>query len=160
MATYTATVSSARSAAQTFDYLATFSNAASWDPGVLSGEQVGRGPVSVGTRFRLVVPFAGRRLALVYRVTRLVPEHEVVLESGSRLLRATDRIAVTADGDGATVSYAAEVRLRGPLRLLDPVLRRGFRQVGRRATAGLAAALAPAAAGPQVPGSSARTVAS
>ena len=60
----------------------------------------------------------------------------------SRLLRSTDRIAVTAAGDGATVSYDAEVRLRGPLRLLDPVLDRGFRTVGDRAAAGLARALA------------------
>lgn len=36
----------------------------------------------------------------------------------------------------------AEVRLRGPLGLLDPVLRRGFDGAGGRATAGLARALA------------------
>jgi hypothetical protein len=142
VAIYAATISSARTAAQTFDYLATFSNAAGWDPGVLSGEQIGQGPVSIGTQFRLVVPFLGRRLTLIYRVTELVPGHEVVLAAASGLLRATDRIAVTARGSGATVSYQAEVRLRGPLRLLDPLLSRGFRQVGQRATAGLAAVLA------------------
>ena len=49
---------------------------------------------------------------------------------------------LTAASDGATVSYDAEVRLRGPLRLLDPVLGRGFRAVGDRAVAGLARALA------------------
>jgi len=40
MARYHATVESRRSAAETFGYLATFSNAAEWDPGVLAGEQL------------------------------------------------------------------------------------------------------------------------
>ena len=68
MAHYHATIDSPRGPAETFDYLATFSNAAQWDPGVLSGEQLDPGPVRVGTRFRLVVPFLGRRLPLTYVV--------------------------------------------------------------------------------------------
>ncbi len=153
MARYHATVASRRSAQDTFDYLATFSNAAHWDPGVLAGEQLDAGPVHQGTRFRLVVPFLGRRLALTYEVTRIQPHREVVLEAASSLLRATDRITVAADGDGdgANVSYDAEVTLRGPLSLLDPVLRRGFEGVGDRATAGLAQALATVPARPATP---------
>jgi hypothetical protein len=89
-----ATVESARPAGETFGHLATFSNAVSWDPGVLAGEQLDPGPVGTGTRFRLVVPFLGLRMPL---------------------------------------TYEAEVRLRGPLRVLDPVLRPGFRAVAERA---------------------------
>ena len=43
MARYQATVPSHRPAAETFTYLATFSNAAEWDPGVLAGEQLDPG---------------------------------------------------------------------------------------------------------------------
>ena len=78
MAHYAATISSRRPAPETFGYLATFSNAAHWDPGVLAGEQLDPGPVGVGTRFRLVVPFLGRRMTLVYKVTTHVPGREVV----------------------------------------------------------------------------------
>ena len=60
MARYHATVESRQSATDTFGYLATFSNAAEWDPGVLAGEQLDPGPVGAGSRFRLVVPFLGR----------------------------------------------------------------------------------------------------
>jgi hypothetical protein len=141
MAHYHATVGSRRGAAETFGYLARFSNAAEWDPGVLAGEQLDPGPVRLGTRFRLLVPFVGRRLPLTYVVTRYEPHREIGLETVSTLLRATDRITVTENGDGATVSYDAGVRLRGPLRLLDPLLRRGFSAVGDRAAAGLAEAL-------------------
>jgi Polyketide cyclase / dehydrase and lipid transport len=142
MARYAATVNSQYPAADTFSYLATFTNTADWDPGVISAEQLDGGPVRPGTRFRLVVPFLGRRLPLTYQVVKLVPGREVVLAASSRPLQATDRIVVDPAGDGATVSYQAEVRLRGPLALLDTLLRPGFRAVGQRAAAGLAHALA------------------
>jgi hypothetical protein len=141
VARYQATVQSYRPAAETFDYLATFSNAADWDPGVLAGEQLDPGPVRPGTRFRLVVPFLGRRMALTYHVTSYLPGHAVVLAATSGLLHATDKIVVTGGTDGSAVSYDAEVRLRGPLHLLDPLLRPGFRAVADRAAAGLARAL-------------------
>jgi anti-sigma B factor antagonist len=59
VARYQATVQSYRPAAESFAYLATFSNAADWDPGVLAGEQLDPGPVRPGTRFRRVVPVRG-----------------------------------------------------------------------------------------------------
>jgi carbon monoxide dehydrogenase subunit G len=141
MAHYHAIVDSSRPVQDTFDYLATFSNAAEWDPGTLTAVQLDLGPVRVGTRFRLTVPFLGRRLPLTYEVTQYAPPHEVVLHATSSLLSATDSIVVSADGNGAKVSYSAEIRLRGPLVLLDPLLGRGFAAVGDRATNGLAQAL-------------------
>jgi polyketide cyclase/dehydrase/lipid transport protein len=141
VARYQATVQSHHPAAETFAYLATFSNAAEWDPGVLTGEQLDPGPVRPGTRFRLVVPFLGLRMPLTYHVTSYQPDHEVVLAATSGLLRATDKIVVTGGAGGSAVSYEAEVRLRGLLRLLDPLLRPGFRAVADRAAAGLAQAL-------------------
>lgn len=142
MAHYHAIIESGRGPAETFDYLATFSHAAQWDPGVLAAEQLDPGPVRLGTRFRLVVPFLGRRLPLTYVVTHFSPHRVVALDAVSRLMRLVDRIEVAADGDGAMVCYDADVRLRGPLRLLDPLLQRGFGGIGDRAAAGLAAALA------------------
>jgi carbon monoxide dehydrogenase subunit G len=127
--------------ADTFAYMATFSNAARWDPGVRSAEQLDPGPVGAGTRFRLVVPFLGRRMSLTYRVTEFRPDAEVVLEASNRLIRSTDRISVAPDADGARVGYHADVRLRGPLSLLDPLLGRGFRAAADRAPAGLARTL-------------------
>ncbi len=141
MARYHATVESRSPAAETFGYLATFSNAAEWDPGVLAGEQLDPGPVRVGSRFRLVVPLPGGRMSLTYEVVRFVPDREVLLHAANALLRSTDRIVVTSAADGSTVSYDAEVRLRGPLQVLDPLLQPGFRVVAERAAAGLADAL-------------------
>ena len=141
MARYLATVESRSPAEETFGYLAAFSNAAEWDPGVLAGQALDPGPVRVGSRFRLVVPFAGARMSLTYQVVSLVPDREVVLHAANAVLRSTDRIVVTGAADGSTVSYDAEVRLQGPLRVLDPLLRPRFRAVAERAAAGLTDAL-------------------
>jgi hypothetical protein len=146
MARYQAAVQSQRLAQDTFDYLAAFSNAAEWDPGVLTARQLGPGPVAAGTRFRLVVPFLGRRLPLTYAVTGYGPGRRVTLTATSGLLRATDRIEVA---DDALVSYEAEVVLRGPLRVLDVLLRPGFRTVAERAARGLAQALGTRPAQPR-----------
>ena len=148
MARYHATVQSRSPAAETFGYLAAFSNAAEWDPGVLAGEHLDPGPVGAGSRFRLVVPFLGARMSLTYKVIGFVPDREVLLHAANAVLQSTDRIVVTGAADGSTVSYDAEVRLRGPLQVLDPVLRPGFRAVAERAAAGLAQALSGRPPGP------------
>ena len=147
MARYQAIVPSRHSTAQTFAYLATFSNAVHWDPGVLAGQQLDPGPVGPGTRFRLVVPFLGLRMPLTYQVTSYQPGREMVLAASNGLLRATDKIVVTGSRDASAVDYAAEVCLRGPFRVLDPLLRPGFRAVGDRAATGLAQALSGEPAG-------------
>ena len=105
MARYHAAVESRSPAAETFGYLATFSNAADWDRGVLAGEQLDPGPAGGGSRFRLVVPFVGVRMSLTYEVIRFVPDREVLLHAANGVLQATDRIVVTGTADGSTVSY-------------------------------------------------------
>ena len=87
-----------------------------------------------------MVPFLGVRMSLTYEVIRFVPDREVLLHAANGVLQATDRIVVTGTADGSTVSYDTEVRLRGTLRVLDPVPRPGFRAVAERA-AGFAQAL-------------------
>jgi hypothetical protein len=52
MARYHATVELRRSATETFGYLATFSNAAQRDAGVLAGEQLDPGPAGAGAASR------------------------------------------------------------------------------------------------------------
>ena len=90
MAHYHAAVESRSSATETFGwYLAPVSTAAEWDAGVLAGEQLDPGPVKTGSRFRLVVPFLGRRMPLTYEVIRFVPDREVLLHAASRTGRCS-----------------------------------------------------------------------
>ena len=95
-----------------------------------------------------MVPFVGVRMSLTYEVIRFVPDREVLLHAANGVLQATDRIVVTGTADGSTVSYDTDGRLRGTLRVLDPVPRPGFRAVAVRAAAGLAQALSGRPPGP------------
>ena len=122
MARYHAIVGSPRSAAETFGYLARFSNARHWDPSVVGARQLDPGLVDVGTRFRLTVSFLGLRLPLVYIVTRYAPPVELALRASNWLLTATDTIELTTDQSGTVVSYLAVVTLHGPAQVFDPAL--------------------------------------
>jgi carbon monoxide dehydrogenase subunit G len=101
---------------------------------VLAGERLDAGPLGPGSRFRLKVPFLGARMSLTYEVIRFVPDREVLLRAANGVLRSTDRIAVVGAADGSTVSYDAEIRLRGPLQMLYPLLRPGFGAARARRT--------------------------
>ena len=141
MARYRTTVESDRTPAEAFDYLATFSNAAEWDPGVDEGQQVTPDPVGLGSRFRLRARFLGRSVPLEYRIVAFERPGRVVLEADERAVRSTDEITVVAAGNGSRVTYEADLRLKGPLGVLDPVLSLVFRRVGDRAAGGLQRAL-------------------
>jgi hypothetical protein len=155
-----AAVESRSSATETFGYLATFSNAAEWDVGVLAGEQLDPGPGWGGHPLPAGGAVPGGRMPLTCEVIRFVPDREVRLHAANGVLRSTDRIVVTGAADGSTVSYEAEVRLRGLLQVVDPILRPGFRGVAERVAAGLARALSGRPPGPGTttpPGTSVRS---
>jgi hypothetical protein len=59
MATHSTQIEAAGGQDEVFEYLATFSNARDWDPGVVDGEALTPGPVAVGSVFRLGVRLAG-----------------------------------------------------------------------------------------------------
>lgn len=144
MARYRTTVASTLTPEDAFDYLAEFSRAAEWDPGVVEGESLDGSPVRAGSRFRLVSRVAGRSLPLEYRVMALDRPHRVVLEADERALRSTDEIRLAAVDGRTEVTYDADLRLKGPLgRFLDPLLTLAFRRVGDRAAVGLRRALNP-----------------
>jgi len=55
----------------------------------------------------------------------------------SIVFTSTDRITVEPDGTGSVVTYDADLRLNGVLRVGDMGLRLMFGQIGDRAAAGL-----------------------
>lgn len=142
MARYRATVPSARPADATFDYLADFSSTAEWDPGIDHAERLDDGPVDVGSRFRVVARFLGRDVELTYTVTEHDPAgRRIVLRGENATTVSVDEIVV---GDDASVTYDADLTLKGPGKLFDPVLGLVFGRVGDRAAAGLRETLATA----------------
>lgn len=166
MPRYRATITVPVPPGEAFAFVSDFRNAATWDPRVSGAEKEPPGPVAVGTRFRLYSPLPGplaaKELELPYEVTELSPGERIVLVGKTLLLRYRDEIACApatapaASGDSTRLSYDAVLRLRGPLALADPLLRRFFRRVGDEAVAGIARALAAEATRRREGGTAAR----
>ena len=143
MTHYAATVTSPGTPEEVFQYLADFSSTAEWDPGVSEAWRLTGEPLRVGARFHVVAGFLGRRVALEYRTVEIDPPRRVVLRAETGTVVSEDTITVRGlPGSGTEVTYDARLRLRGVLRIADPVLGLLFRRVGDRAKAGLAATLA------------------
>ena len=142
MARYRATIQSKKSPEEAFEYLADFANAREWDPGVVEGENLTGQPIGRDSRFRLASRFLGRRVPLEYRIIAYEPPCRVVFQADQVAVCSTDEIRVVPVGAGTSVTYDADLRLKGPLgRLMDPLLGLAFRRIGDRAAAGLRNAL-------------------
>jgi carbon monoxide dehydrogenase subunit G len=141
MARYRATVDTPRPPAEAFAYLSDFTNAPEWDPGTLSSERVGEGPIGVGSEFLLVASFLGRRTTLTYRIVEYRPPDAVTFRGENSSVVSIDRITFAPAGDATTITYEAELTLKGALRLADPLLALAFKPVGDRATDGLRRAI-------------------
>ena len=146
MAHYRTTVDSQQPADKVYAYLADFATVAQWDPGVAAAELISGEPGRTGARYRVQVRFLTRTIPLEYEILESVePEStfagRVVLEAQNADFRSYDVITVTPRGSGCTVSYDADLALKGVRRPFDPLLALAFRVIGDRARAGLAAAV-------------------
>ncbi len=137
MARYVGTIESPRPPDQAFDYLADFSSVAEWDPSAVSAKMLGERP-GLGTEFEVVVGFAGRELPFTYRTIEYERPHRIVLRAESSTVVSEDTITVRAAPDGGSeVTYDADLRPKGLMRLADPVLGLLFKRLGDNAAEGL-----------------------
>ena len=138
MARYVDVVDLALSVDEAFDLFAEFQRATEWDPGVVEATRLDDGgPPRVGSRFRLVTSFLGRRTTLEYRIVALERPTRVVLEAETDALRSYDVIDIVERDGLARVTYEAQLELRGLQRLADPLLDLAFQWIGRAAVRGL-----------------------
>ncbi|MCX6389758.1 MAG: SRPBCC family protein [Solirubrobacterales bacterium] len=137
MAKANGVVHSPLSASTVFERVADFSTTQEWDPGVVEAERLSDGPLEIGATFRVVAAFMGSKSELVYRITEFEPGHRVVLRGENSTVLSVDVITVDASGDGSVLTYDADLTLKGPLRLLDPLLGLAFGRIADRALAGL-----------------------
>jgi carbon monoxide dehydrogenase subunit G len=120
-----------------FAFLADFSNAAIWDPGTASSTRLDSGPVGVGSEFALGVRMAGSVRPMTYRIVRLAPERQVVLEGSGSGVAATDTMSFEATTDGTRIDYRADIRLLGWRRLLEPFAGGAFARLAAAARDGM-----------------------
>jgi carbon monoxide dehydrogenase subunit G len=124
-----------------FEFIADFSNAALWDPGVATATRLDTGPVREGTRVRLGVLMRGRVVPMEYVVTTWQPPHRVVLTGSGSGVAAVDDIRFEATPTGTRIDYTADIRLVGLLRVLAAFSGGTFARIARDARDGMQRAL-------------------
>ena len=137
MAHYNASLDTPRPPDEMFAYLSDFSSTQEWDPGVIEAERLGDAPVRNGTEFQLLASFLGRKIPLTYRIVEYDPPNAVTFRGESTTVVSLDRITFEPSEQGTRITYDADLALKGPLKLADPLLRVAFNRVGARALAGL-----------------------
>jgi carbon monoxide dehydrogenase subunit G len=152
MARYTGTVEAPHSPEAVWHYLADLRSVEEWDPSVDAVELVGGEPRTEGARYDVEVRFRGRSINLPYRVVAVDPPHRVVFEAETDSVSVRDEVRIEPKGAAASsVTWDADLRLRGIRRVLDLPLRAIFHRVGEDAGKGLRERLRkPELGGPSV----------
>ena len=136
MAQYVTRVGTERAVMDVFAYMADLRHFVDWDPGVRRVTQVEGEGGGTSAVFDVTLS-GGRGTTLRYRTVEHTPPTSLVVRAENALLVSTDRISVVADGAGAIVTYDAELRLKGLMRIGSLGLSLVFRRIGDRAAAGL-----------------------
>jgi carbon monoxide dehydrogenase subunit G len=126
---------------EAFAYVADFTTVAEWDPGIRSSRRVS-GEGGVGTVYEVQADFRGKTMPFTYTVTTLEPGKKIVLDGVGEKATSQDTISFEPAGEGTRITYGADFRLKGVLRVAEPFLGGTFRKLARHAMDGLAAKLA------------------
>lgn len=112
-------------------YLADFGHAEVWDPGTKSCTRSdGGGPVDVGSTWRNVSVFNGRETELTYRLVSRTPSRLTFVGENSTVTATDDILVEPSDTGDTTVTYHADLKFKGLVKLAAPFLRREFERLG------------------------------
>jgi hypothetical protein len=89
------------------------------------------------TEFPPVAEFLGRKTPLIYRIVEYAPPRAVTFLSENSTVISRDRIKFDSTAAGTRVTSDADLALKGPFSISDPLLGLAFTHVGDRALAGL-----------------------
>lgn len=124
---------------EVFDAIADFSSADQWDPGVRSSAVGEAGPrVGEGATWDLnVLMGAGIGVDFTYITTTWERPARVVHETDTWFVHGVDDVTVSGSDGAVHVTWNADFSFKGPGRLADPVVQKGFEKIGDRAVRGL-----------------------
>jgi Polyketide cyclase / dehydrase and lipid transport len=137
VAFYKTSIVSPLSTEVAFAKMAEVTHFAQWDPGVLRGKQVTGDRPGVGAEYNLIINATPQQL-FRYRIDQFEPNKRYLMTAKTAVFTSIDEISVEPRGEGSLVTYGAELKLNGPLRLFDFGLRMVFGRIGDQAAAGMA----------------------
>jgi carbon monoxide dehydrogenase subunit G len=104
-----------------YAFLSDFENAEEWDPGTVECRRVD-GDGGVGTRYRNVSSFLGRKTTVEYVARELDPPTFVHFEGHNEQFTGHDRIRLQASGGGTQVTYDAQFDFHGASKIAVPLV--------------------------------------
>lgn len=98
----------ARPRQEVFDFLSKTENIPVWDSSIVHAEQVGDGPVGVGTRSKGTSKIMGRRFDWVTENIQFDPPAKSVIRSVEGPMTFTISYSLEAEGDGTRLMYQVD----------------------------------------------------
>ena len=122
-------------------YLSDFRTTEQWDPHTSECSREDTGPIHVGSRFTNKQRIGPLRSSFDYRVVDLEPGRSITLKSDTRTLELTDTMQFSGDDRRTSVTYVAELKLKGVTRFAEPVMRKMMNKLGDDGARGMTEAL-------------------
>lgn len=124
-------------------YLRDFANTEQWDPGTVSCELIGAGPIAVGAKWRNVSRFLGRRTELEYEMVRDEPDRvEFVGRNKTATTIDSIRVSPGRRPGTAVIDYIAHVEFNGLAKLATPIARMAFEKLANEVRTSMTSVLA------------------
>ncbi len=102
-----------------FDEIADFANLENWDPFVRRSWLARGDPLHEGAVYVLEAPGG---LSLEYRIIDVQRHRYVVYQGGTKRVRSVDAIEIAATDGGSHISVTSDLRFRGWIRLMSPLI--------------------------------------
>lgn len=113
---------------QVVDYLKDFGNAVDWDPGTQECTRIDSGQIGERASWRNVSKILGVTAELTYTLETL-SESNLVFVGKNKSSTSTEKIYVDATDTGSVITYRNDLEMRGPIALLNPVLKLYFEKL-------------------------------
>jgi hypothetical protein len=113
---------------QVVDYLKDFGNAVEWDPGTQRCTRIDSGPIGEGASWHNVSKILGVTAELTYTLETM-SDSNLVFVGKNKSSTSTENIYVEAANTGAVITYRNDLEMRGPIALLNPLLKLYFEKL-------------------------------
>lgn len=120
---FTNTVIIERPRAEVFAFLAEFENIPRWNYAISGTRKVSEGPVGIGSRYRQTRTLP-RRGDETFEVVEFEPRRRLAVRGDIGPFTGTVRYLLEESGEGTRVDNEADLRARGPLRLVESLTAR------------------------------------
>jgi carbon monoxide dehydrogenase subunit G len=124
----THTVTIARPPAQVFDYLADSDNLLKYEPYVEQVQRTSTGPIGIGSTWTHTRRQGRQRITAPIEITECQPPRRLAIVSGAGAFLVRSAIDFVPEGAGTRLTEVLEMEIKGPMRLLSPLISRSARK--------------------------------